>query len=514
MEPAPSNPSSFRQLLKNSHFVRLWVAQLISQTIQNAANFGSLYLLATQSQSFTAVGGIFVSFSLPIVLLGVPAGVLVDRVNKKFVLWGSNFLRAIVSFAFIVTLINIPKGFAIIYLLTFVVSAISQFFGPAEGAAIPSLVKEEEIVSALSLFNVTFTLAQALGFIMVGPLVIQLAPSFHFNFGFASLQTNSVEFLFLLISIAYLICAALTFTLPGDKLQPSHNPNSSLATKRIISIWRSIIETGVFVWQQQALVITLIELTIGNTLISIIGMIAPNFSAEFMHRPQQVAALFIFLPAGIGLVGGSALMPRVIHRIGFAFAELMGFIVVSVSIFLITASHWGIMHYDPQNWPNSVPYIATIMLLSLLIGVGLTMITLPAQTLMQKKSPNWIRGRIISLQTMVQSAALIPIIPAVGAMADIFGLTIAFNVLAVVIIFTGFLSVYLAERTGGHSRPVLTSSRFIIERALRESEAAKNASSPASGAGPTSHQVSEALLPNNNKKRYEHTNPDDRMRTQ
>ncbi len=99
--------------------------------------------------------------------------------NKRRVLWASNCLRALATFLFVGVLFINHKLLVPVYLLTFLISAIGQFFAPAEGSAIPMLVSEDELMPALSLFNITFMLSQALGFILFAPLALSLLPTFH-----------------------------------------------------------------------------------------------------------------------------------------------------------------------------------------------------------------------------------------------------------------------------------------------------------------------------------------------
>lgn len=447
----------FKTLVHNPMFLRLWIAQLISQTIQNSTNFASVILLGTQSGSYTAVGGVIIAFSLPMVLFGIPAGVLVDRINKKTVLWVSNIARALASFGFVISLLINNKAFVPIYILTFFISLIGQFFSPAEGAAIPLLVKKDEIVSALSLFNVTFTISQALGFIIVGPLILQLAPTLLFHHGTELVTFTNIHFLFTLVGFLYIICAILTATLPNVRLQPIVGPNANVDEHRIIQIWRSIVETGDVVRHDRGLVIALTELTLGGTVMAIISMIVPtpNFSQQFLGRPPQAAALFIFLPAGIGLVSGSAVMPRIINRIGSAMAEVLGIIGVSSSIVLIIMVHWIFTHMSPLYWRDSVSYFLLLILLFFLVGLSMVLITLPAQTAMQHRSPDYIKGRVLSLQGMLQNSAQIVIIPLFGALADMFRLPAAMNILAIFTILLGLSCVYIGERRGAYSRPLL-----------------------------------------------------------
>src|SRR2546429_7590324 len=90
----------FITLLTNKNFLRLWLAQLISLTILFASNYGLLVLIEEVTGSTTLVGLGIISFRLPALLLGAPAGVYVDPMNKTRVLWGSNCFLAIGTFVF------------------------------------------------------------------------------------------------------------------------------------------------------------------------------------------------------------------------------------------------------------------------------------------------------------------------------------------------------------------------------------------------------------------------------
>src|SRR6266487_448468 len=200
----------FLTLLKKKNFLRLWLAQLISMTIFNASNYALLVLIEEVTGSTTLVGLAIICFSLPALLLGAPAGVYVDRMNKRRVLWASNCLRAIATFLFVLSLLLNRHQLIPVYLLTFLISSIGQFFTPAEGSAIPMLVSEEELMPALSLFNITFMLSQALGFILFAPLILTLLPTFTVF----SLTIQPVDMLYTMIALLYLLCAILTGLIP------------------------------------------------------------------------------------------------------------------------------------------------------------------------------------------------------------------------------------------------------------------------------------------------------------
>src|SRR5947209_4433413 len=169
-QPEQAELASFRRVLKNRHFLLLWMAQLISLSVLNAANFGVIVLVNDLTHSVFMAGLAIIAFTLPAVPFSAIAGVVVDRLNKRLVLWVSNILRMATMLLLVVSLLLNHANLWPLYVLTFVTSLIGQFFIPAEGASIPLLVGERELMPALSLFNISMTLSQAIGFLLLGRL--------------------------------------------------------------------------------------------------------------------------------------------------------------------------------------------------------------------------------------------------------------------------------------------------------------------------------------------------------
>src|SRR5437899_2137072 len=241
-------------LLRKRSFLYLWLAQLISMTCFFASNYAVLVLIEEVTGSTILVGLAIICFSLPALILGAPAGVFVDRVNKRRVLLASNFLRAIATFIFVISLVVDRHQLVPIYLLTLLISGIGQFFTPAEGATIPMLVSEEELVPALSLFNITFMLAQAIGFILLAPIVLSLLP----NFTIGSLVIYPIESLYLLIAILYGVCAVLTAMLPSSQLSDTANKSRKPANTQdnlevVSNMWTEMYQGWAFIRRNKRL---------------------------------------------------------------------------------------------------------------------------------------------------------------------------------------------------------------------------------------------------------------------
>ena len=82
------------------------------------------------------------------------------------------------------------------------VSTVTTFFGPAEAATIPYLVPRSQLLAANGLFTLTLNAAFALGFALLGPLVVTIA---------------GPNALILMVAASYLFAAALCVTLPSAK---------------------------------------------------------------------------------------------------------------------------------------------------------------------------------------------------------------------------------------------------------------------------------------------------------
>lgn len=442
----------FRTVLRNRYFLRLWLAQVISQTIMNAANYGVIILVTKQVQSFTATGGAIVAFSLPALIFAAPAGVVVDHLDRRLVLWMSNVLRAGAAILFVVSLMINPDALLPVYLLAFFMAMIGQFFAPAEGAAIPRLVRNDELIHALALFNITFTLAQAAGLIVLGPLALLFIPPLHFGPVSGGFTLEPIATLFILIAALYIVCALLILSIPPYRMrlipQPLRLPRRQQAEvvkarprSRRARVVAGLVECWRFISRDQVLNVSVWQLALGGSVVAVVAMIAPRFVIEFFNQPPELAAL-VFVPAGAGLILGSAFTPLVTNRLSYNTTVALGIATLAGSAALLTLVHAIAPSIFGDTYYSAIPYLAIMLLLTFLIGIALDFVNIPAQTLMQEHSPDWIKGRVLAVQGMLLNGLTIPFVLLMGRVADIFGLMAAILILAGVVAVAGAISVH------------------------------------------------------------------------
>jgi len=449
-----ANPQrGFRTLLKNRDFLLLWLAQLLSMTILNASNYALLVLIEEITGSTTLIGVAIIAFSLPAVLFGAPAGVFVDRMDKRRVLWGSNCLRAIATFGFVISLLLDHHQLLIIYLLTFLISTIGQFFAPAEGSAIPMLVNEEELMPAISLFQITFMLSQALGFILFAPLVLSLLPAFKL----LAITIEPVEMLYTIIGVLYLACAGLIWLIPSGRFSQQRKITEHQPLGMVRKKWNEMRQGWSFVRRNPQLFLAVVQLSFAGVLLLVIGELAtPIVTQLLLLSPNAMA--FVFAPAGIGLVTGSILMPRIIRRLGKARAVLIGSGTLALATLLLPLVTILARTLQPHGWNTNPLLLSTVAVLMLIAGFGLDLINIPANTAMQERTPEWIKGRVLALQLMLYNLCSIPVILFIGAIADLFGLDRVLYLMSISIATFGLWSVYFERK-----HPLQLKSREVAQ---------------------------------------------------
>jgi MFS family permease len=442
--------ASFRQVLKNRNFVLLWLAQLLSLTILNAANFGIVVLVNNVTHSVVMAGIAIIAFTLPALPFSAVAGVIVDRMHKRLVLWISNVLRAFTMLLIVISLLFDSTNLWPLYVLTFMTSLIGQFFIPAEGASIPLLVNENELVPALSLFNITMTLAQAIGFLLLGGLVTRIFPPFTLQLAMLTLHVQSIDMLFVLVAFLYLVCAALILCIPTRALTEGHIERGKYtgaeAGQALEKIWREIVEGWQFVRKDRALFFVVVQLSVVGNIMLLIGELAGTFVRQVLHRPAEDMVL-ILAPAAIGLVGASILMPRITERVGKLRLTRIGFIALGAGFALLPVTQWLAWDFYGEKGASSPLLLWVTMLLVFVLGMATACVNIPTQTMMQEHSPEEVRGRVFSLQYMMYNTGSIPILLFAGFFAQFLGLNgLIFLVSASLLLFCWWGIFYVGRR--------------------------------------------------------------------
>jgi MFS family permease len=169
-------PIGFLGLMRNRNYALLWWGQLVSE-MGNRFHWIAVSLWVYKlAGSALAVSFAIASMFAGTLIVGLLAGVLVDRLNRKAILVVSDFARAILV-ALIPFLIHID--IALVYVDLVLVSVATAFFRPAMFGIIPAAVSRKDLMPANSFFSAMDSGTEIFGPVLAGVLAV--------SYGYASL---------------------------------------------------------------------------------------------------------------------------------------------------------------------------------------------------------------------------------------------------------------------------------------------------------------------------------------
>lgn len=137
--------------------------QFLSRLGDTVFHIGLLWLVLEISESRRATGAVAMVEHLPILLFGLVAGVVVDRLDRRRVMLGSSLFRGALMVG--IPLIALAGGLSIPVILVwaFIFAMAMSLFMPARDSMIPSLVPEADRLQANTLVQGSDQFAWFLG---------------------------------------------------------------------------------------------------------------------------------------------------------------------------------------------------------------------------------------------------------------------------------------------------------------------------------------------------------------
>jgi MFS family permease len=204
-------PKDPRGLWRHRDFMRLWGAETVSQ-LGTQVTLLALPLTAVLILDATPfeVGLLGTAEFLPFLLVGLPAGVWVDRLRRRPILIAGDLGRAI-------ALGSIPLAYELgalhivqLYIVAFVTGVCTVFFDVAYQSYLPSLVDRDQLVEGNSKLEISRSGAQLAGPGLAGGLI----------------ELVKAPVAILLDAISYLGSAAFVFMIRREEPPvPKHGPD-------------------------------------------------------------------------------------------------------------------------------------------------------------------------------------------------------------------------------------------------------------------------------------------------
>lgn len=340
---------------------------------------------------------LMLTFTLPAILFGSAGGIFVDRFSKKQVLVGSDLIRGLLTMA----IPWLPREFLILLVLTFLISTITQFFAPAEQATIPLLVRRENLMAANALFTTTMMAGLIVGF-AVGEPILSLSRTWGEDYGRE-----------ILVGGLYLVSAGLMQLIP---IKEAALDPAQLATVHPLSD----LKAGLRYLKQNRLVWNaMLQLTMLYSVFAALTVLTIDLASEIGLKSTQFG--FLLAAAGVGMVFGAGILGNWGDRFHHKPLPLIGFLSMAFVL--------GVFSFINNLWLG--------LGLSILMGLGASMIGVPMQTLIQQQTPPAMHGKVFGFQNNAVNIALSAPLAITGPLTDAIGLRNVLVGMSLLVILVG-----------------------------------------------------------------------------
>jgi MFS family permease len=164
METSSSSPSRGLSV----DFWKFWAGQTISQLGSSFTLFATPLLIFKLTRSSVNLGIAMAANFVPYLLFGLVIGAWVDRLDRKRMMIAVDLGRAVViAMIPLLSYLNLLQVWQV-YVVGFVSSTLTIFFEAGEFAAIPSLVGQEDLITANGRIQASYSAAQVAGPLLAG----------------------------------------------------------------------------------------------------------------------------------------------------------------------------------------------------------------------------------------------------------------------------------------------------------------------------------------------------------
>lgn len=153
------------KIFGNRNFSLIWTGQLISTMGTALTSLAASILVFRETGSAMSVGLMLMATAAPSLLVGLFAGVLVDRYDRKRIMIAADVIRAILV---LMIPFLVKENILWLYVLVMLSSAVGQFYDPAHESVLPEVASEKELAAANSLMAISSFGSTAIGFAASG----------------------------------------------------------------------------------------------------------------------------------------------------------------------------------------------------------------------------------------------------------------------------------------------------------------------------------------------------------
>lgn len=392
----------YRRLIHNRDFVALWIGQAISSIGDYFSLLAIPIFINRLTGSVMLVGLSFISGMLPALVLGPIAGVFVDRLDRRKVMILSDVFRGVLTLSLLT--VREASQLWIVYLASFLISCLGQFFGPARGAVLPLVVTDpRDWLSA----NGAMRILQTVG-MLAGPALAGV-----------TIGAWGERVAFVADGASFLLSAAAVWT-----MHVPHTVQRTGATVR--SVWLDLKDGMAYLFGNRTTLGVMICMAIATTGFATVNMIW----IPYLQKTYQVGASGLGIAdtaLGLGMLLSGLLVGQIARWVSKTVMSAGGMLLTGVlyaSIVILPAFGW-------------------IIVWQFVAGLALTPMQSALDTIVQLAVPDNKRGRVGSAMNAAYGAAGLLAMGLASLFSERIGLNLVFMAVGSLVFISGLSGFWL-----------------------------------------------------------------------
>jgi MFS transporter, DHA3 family, macrolide efflux protein len=400
IDPELPAPLSMGEVMRIPMLRRLWYAQVISVFGDFLALFAVISILTFKLHATAQqVTGVQIAYMLPIAVLGVLAGVFVDRWPLKPTMVSSDSLRAALCL-----LLLFATQIWHFYAILAAISVVSSFFGPAQGVAIRSAVPLHGLRSANALMQQVMFGMRIMGPAIAAFMVAYLGAASCYIFDAASFVASAC------------LIASVVFLKP-EKAAPAPAAQAAEDASAIRRVWLDMKQGFSFIVHHAALSFVILAMAAGMFVIGCFGPLIAIYVRDSLHASTKMFGI-VSPMIGLGMLLGINGLNTLGKKLSNTLLVYCGLSGIAVGLVILTL----------------LPHVWSALVANFIIGISVAAIIVPAQTLFQQATPPALMGRVGStFMSIIFTAQILGLILS-GVLTQHIGVQQVFALCAVMLV--------------------------------------------------------------------------------
>ncbi|HSL31385.1 MAG TPA: MFS transporter [Anaerolineales bacterium] len=386
-------------IFRNRNFSLLWTGQLVETIGISLTSLAASIYVYRLTGSALSVGLMLMATAAPSLLVGLFAGVFVDRYDRKRIMISADVLRGLLI---LLVPVLVPLNVIWLYVIVALISAVSQFFDPAHESVLPEVATDEELAAANSLIAISSFGSTAVGFAAAGLIA----------------SAASINWAFYVNALTYFFSAVCILLIRIKPIEVEEETSAALVIQNLRAGVHQLVSTPVLRSLFSVLTVVLISFGLSNTLLLPFALTALD-ATEFEYGLQEGLT-------SVGFVVGSLWMAKLFDRLQPGAWLAISFLGMGLT---------GVVYAYLESVPLAIVLITISGIFNAPLAIG-------RRVIVQRNTPAEMRGRVSSAFFVARDVLFLAGMGAAG-LADYMDIRVLYLISALMLVAAGIAILFM-----------------------------------------------------------------------